>query len=435
MQYIQPFAVAALLGALIGMERAFSARGNRAEREILGGLRTFSLISLMGCIASLIDTRVPGFLVAALAGVIAMAAIAYFISNWRDGETGVTTEIAIPLCFCVGVLVQADRLIAAVIAAVMTAIILHLKQATDSLAGRLEKEDIRAVLKFVIVAFVILPLLDPDYVLRAGDIAPLAGAIPERFLDMPVVKPYTVWLMVVLISAISFAGYVATKVAGPRRGIGVTGFLGGLVSSTATTITFARRSAEAPSHALPFSLAIIAAGTIMYPRILVETAVVNAALVPGLAVSLGAMTAVGAMACLVLWRLSGRETAEGVPLRNPFSIAPALSFALVYAAIVLAARVVQATLGDAGVYVVSIISGLSDVDAITLTMSQLAREDPSRSAQSITAITLAAMANTGMKAFLALAMGTRRLKMTVVLCFVLMIAAGVISLVLAAPSR
>jgi uncharacterized membrane protein (DUF4010 family) len=431
-ELLQPFAVSLLLGALLGFERAFTSKMHVDADDVLGGIRTFSLVALFGCVSAYLGSRFGhGFLLASFAGIILLVSLSYAISFYKHNEPGITTEISILLTFSIGVLAHLGQFTLAAAIAIVTSIVLYLKGASRDLTRKIESDDIRAVLKFAIITFVVLPLFDPAFSLTLGDVTPLRqfleGSRPA-FLGIELINPHTVWLMVVLISGIGFTGYLSTKLLGSRKGIGLTGLLGGLVSSTATTLEFSKRSREAESHSLPFALAILLACTTMFPRILVEVLIINPALLGALSVTMGFMALGGFAMSFFVWKKSGTEKTGEVPLKNPFSIMPAVKFGLLYAVIVLLARVMESVAGQGGLYIVSALSGLTDVDAITLTMSQISRQDPSKNGQAAVAITLAAFANTLMKGFLAATIGSKRMRKIVLAGFGLIIIMGLLGL-------
>jgi uncharacterized membrane protein (DUF4010 family) len=238
--------------------------------------------------------------------------------------------------------------------------------------------------------------------------------------------------MVVLISAIGFTGYIAIKILGSRKGIGLTGLLGGLASSTATTVTFSKRSAESGHDDLygSYALAVLLACSTMFPRIVIEVLIINPVLMPKLIIVMGLMTVAGFSFCIVLWKKSGEKKVSDVALKNPFNLMPAVKFGIIFAAIIFIARITEVLAGDSGVYVVSFLSGLSDVDPITLTMSQISHDDPSKLNQATVAITIAAFSNTVMKAVMACILGSKRFRITILAGFGIIMGAGIIGLVL-----
>lgn len=434
LEVFQPFVVALILGALLGFERAFSVKMEDNKEDVFAGIRTFSLIALLGSIAAYIDSNyLEGILLLSFGAIILITIVSYYISFFKHNDRGITTEVSIFICFAIGIMVQMGNVQVATFITIIVAIILYLKKTTDNLSKRMEAEDIRAVLKFAIVTFVILPIFDPKFHVSLGDIAPLKNMLEKNapgLISIELLNPHTVWLMVVLISAISFTGYFAIKLLGNRKGIGLTGLMGGLVSSTATTMEFSRRSSKNAGQYLPFSLAILLACTIMFPRILVEVLVVNARLIPSLSITMGMMAVTGFVISIIIWRKTGRESTEEMQLKNPFSIIPALQFAFLYAVIVFLVRIMSELTGDSGVYIVSVLSGLTDVDAITLSMSQLAKQDPSKLNQATVAITLAAFSNTIMKAVIAASIGSKGLRKVIFIGFAIIIAAGIAGLVI-----
>ncbi len=439
LQMLQPFIISLFLGALIGFEREFSTKVEQHTDDILGGIRTFALVALFGSLASFLASRVDvSFLIISFGGLIALTVVSYLISFNKFNERGVTTEVSMILTFIVGVLVHQAYVVAGIFVALSVAVVLHLKESINRVSGKIEHEDIRAILKFAIITFTIL-IIDSNFTFFIKDLGPLAQKYMHKYpeiLDVPVVNPYNVWVMVVLISGIGFTGYVAIKILGQRKGIGITGFLGGLVSSTATTMTFSKRSKEVEascgdtSMALPFALAVLLACSTMFPRILTEVLIINADLLSKLSVTMGSMALAGFAVCLVLWRKTAGEESEGVPLKNPFSIMPAVKFGLLYAVIVFVTRLLGKVVGDSGFYIVSILSGLTDVDAITLTMSQIARDNPEKAHQATVAITLATFSNTLLKGGMAFMMGSKRMRKIVLIGFGITISVGIGALVL-----
>lgn len=429
-----PYLIAIALGALIGFERAFAYRFDKSEpsgrQDMIAGVRTYSLISFAGCLASAADQWFSGILLMAFAGVLVLDAISYYISYSKHNEPGITTEISIIISFVIGAMAQKEMFVPAAFITMLTMLILHLKRFFTDATKRISSEDIGAVVKFGIITFVVLPIFDPGFSVTVRDLGVPIPGLTGRYDEMALITPYNVWLMVTFISGIGFAGYIAIKFLGHRKGIGLTGILGGFVSSTATTLTFSKRSRQEAGFSDSFSLAVILACSVMFPRVLMEVTVINSALLPKVSVTMGLMGAAGFIFCAVLWKKTGSSGSDEVPLQNPFDISPAVKFGLLYAAIVLITRVTGELAGDGGVYIVSALSGITDVDAITLTMSQIARDDPAKADQAAVAITLAAFTNTIMKASMAAYFGSPRLRKIAIAGFAAIIAAGAAGLVL-----
>ena len=392
-------AVAVGIGLLIGLQREYAHRGQSAE--LYAGIRTFALVSVTGFAAALLSDyfNAPWLWGVAFLGVGALVVLAYFFEAKRTFY-GITTEVTVLLTAVIGALCYAGYIRFAVAIGVVATTLLTFKVQMHGLTERLSREDIYATVKFAIISAVILPVL-PDEAL---------GPPP-----LDVLNPYKIWLMVVLISGLSFAGYIAIKFIGPNRGVGLTGILGGLASSTAVTFSFARQSRrfEWLSHA--FALGIIWAWSIMFGRVLVIVAAVDVTLVKPLAWSMGLGMAAGLFYGLWLYvtqRITRPEEASE-QISNPFEIGTALKFGLFYAAILLLSRIAQMYLGETGIYASSIFAGLADVDAISLSMAQLHLQQTISAEVAVRAIVLATVTNTLVKGIIAYSLGSPRLRKVV----------------------
>ena len=232
--------------------------------------------------------------------------------------------------------------------------------------------------------------------------------------------------MVVFISGISFLGYLSIKVVGSRQGIGLTGLLGGLVSSTAVTLSFSQRSQTQLDLAKPFALAIMVAWTTMFLRVVAEVAALNIALLRVLWLPIAASAAVGLAYGLYLYLSQRTDEEGGADFSNPFELGPAVKFGLIYAAILLVSKAAQTYLDDTGVYLASVVAGLTDVDAITLSMAELGGQAGGVSMTvAARAIVLAAMSNTVVKGGIVLVSGSASLRRALLPGFVLMLVTGV----------
>jgi uncharacterized membrane protein (DUF4010 family) len=239
-----------------------------------------------------------------------------------------------------------------------------------------------------------------------------------------VLNPYKIWLMVVLISGLGFLGYLLIKIVGPRQGIGLTGLLGGLVSSTAVTLTFSQRSQNSDHLAKPFALAITIGWTVMFARVLVEVGATNLPLLSSVWLPIVAAGVVGLSYGIYLYFAPRPDEPEEVSFSNPFELRPAITFGLLYGVILLVARAAQYYFGDTGVYVSSIASGLADVDAITLSMAELSNQGALDLVTAARAIVLATMSNTVVKGGIVLSSGTRALRRAIAPGFALMLLTG-----------
>ena len=290
---------------------------------------------------------------------------------------------------------------------VVTAAVLAYKQPLHGLVAKLGWDDVYAGVRLLIATFIILPLL------------------PDRTLDpWDALNPYKLWLLVILISSLSLVGYVATRWLGAGRGTVLTGITGGLVSSTAVTLSFARRGRDEPNAANALACGILLAWAVMFGRVLVMVLVVNRDLLLPLLPPFVAMGAVALGAAWLLYRRSGDGTEpEDVPLRNPFSLTSAAKFAVLFAAVLLLVKLAQLYFPGGGVYVLAALAGLTDVDAITLSMAEYAKSNPATVAA--VAIVIAAISNTVVKCAMVTSLGGAALRRPVLLATTAIIVAGI----------
>jgi uncharacterized membrane protein (DUF4010 family) len=401
--------VALAIGLLIGLERGWHER-ERSEGERIAGLRTFGLSGLLGGVWALMgregDGLVLGLGFAAFAAVLILAH-GQVLRARDEADYGITTVVAGLLTFGLGALAVAGPMSLAAASAVVATLLLGLKPVLHAWVRRLTETELLATLKLLLISVVILPVL------------------PDRgFGPWQVLNPYAIWWLVVLITGISFVGYFAVKIMGPHRGVPLTGLFGGLASSTATTLSFARLGRRQPSLHRLLAAGVAISSATMFPRVLLEVAVVNRALLPELVLPMGVMTAIGFGAAALLWHTAPRSANAGdMELNNPFELWPALQFGALLAGIMLLAEAARVWLGDAGIYLLAGISGITDVDAITLSLGRMARGELADEVAS-GAITLAAMVNTAVKAGLVAAIGGRGMALPVVGIFALILLAG-----------
>jgi uncharacterized membrane protein (DUF4010 family) len=379
--------VAILVGALIGLERE---RKRERVSTLFAGVRTFTLIALLGGVTGILaDPLGVAPLLLAFGALSALVSLGYWRESAGD-KLGATTGVAALVTFGLGVLAGLDAYVPALAGAVLVTGVLSLREELHGLAGGLTRDDLLAVVRFAAVSLVVLPLV-PDEPLGPWDVW----------------NPRTIWLLVVLISGVSFAGYVAIKWVGAKRGIGLSGLLGGLASSTATTLSMAERTRDAPALAPTFAIGTLAASAVAAPRLLVLIGVVRPALLPHALVPIGAAFVV--LTGIGLWvaRRQG-DAASDIALTNPFELRPALQFAALFAVIALLVRAAQAWLGTSGVLVASALAGITQLDAIALSLADQARSglDPVLAGR---ALGFAFAANALFKALLAWSIGGRGL--------------------------
>ncbi len=418
----EPFAslgLAAAAGLLIGLERERSKPSDESKLSFLGGARTHPLLALVGGVATLSARQVGVVaIVVPFSALVLLLALNYAGEVQRDRHRGITSEAAFLLTFLLGVLSTtqgvlaspSQKIFAVASVAVVATFLLSAKPTLHPLVRRISTEDVAATLKFLIVAVVVLPLL-PD----------------RAYGPLDVLNPFQIGLLIVLISGISFAGYAAIRLLGARRGLGVTGLVGGLVSSTAVTLSMAGRARERPEIADSAALAVMLASTVMFARVLVIVTVVNPDLRSHVAYPMLAGAAGGVAASLALWIRSGRASTkkeEGVAFSNPFELGSALNFALLFAVILLGSKAATLYLGTAGTYAAGVLAGSTDVDAIALSMAKLASDGGLSPEVAATTIFLGTASNTLAKGVLAAGVGGWRLGRRVLAAQLLILAAG-----------
>jgi uncharacterized membrane protein (DUF4010 family) len=403
------FAVAIGLGMLLGFER------QRTLGEEGGlGVRTFALIALAGAVAGYLDETLgmSGFALVLFIAVASLIVGVCVVTAFR-GDTGITTESSALLCFTLGLLCARGQVQFAAWVAVAMALLLALREWLHRLARRIEPSDVEATLKFAIVTLIILPLV-PDH--NYG---------PE---PLNVLNPYKIWLMVVLISGLNFASYVLVKTVGAEHGIGIAGLLGGLVSSTAVTLGFSQRSRQPGEDASALALGILLAWTVMFFRVVIMTLLISTPLGLRLAVAMGLLCAVSLAASYWLWRrLQLQERTKIEAGANPFELDEAVKFGLLFGVVTFIAKAAQVYLGDAGLYLAAGIAGLTDVDAITLAMADLAKDDEQKLTLAARSVVIAAIANTLVKSGMAASLGSPELRRVTLPISGALLAAGVVA--------
>lgn len=388
----QDFGTALLLGALLGVERE-----KRIADEGFGiaGLRSFVLFAEAGAVAGYLakSLAMPWIVPAVVVGVVAVLMVGYqAAARVAPRSLGLTTELAAIVTVLLGAMATAGHRELAIGLGVITAALLAYKQPLHGLVGRIGWNDVLVGMRLLLATFIVLPLL-PDHTIDPW------GAI----------NPYRLWLLVLLISGLSLVGYVTTRWLGSRHGIAITAASGGLVSSTAVTLTLVKQSREPGSDGRQLAGGILLAWGVMFARVVVLAAIVDPDLLVALLVPFVTMLTVCA---LFAWRcFSGPSPAvsvgEGgdVPLRNPFSLWAAGKFALLFAAVQLLLGFAKLHLPGTGVYVIAALAGLTDVDAITLSMAQQTGAGMQTTTVAVGAIVVAALSNTVVKAGIAVVSG------------------------------
>ncbi len=383
--HLPSFATSLAIGLLIGLER------ERTPRAV-AGLRTFALVALFGTLAAMLSEKAaaPWLLLGGLILVGLMTIAAYF--RIRDGntDTGTTTVVAIIICYGLGATVWYGDTKLAIMLAIITTILLYFKAELHGITKNLDRRDLVSILQFAVLTFIILPIL-PD-----KNIGPYEA-----------INPYQIWLMVVLISGVSLAGYVALRIIGQRHGAVLLGLFGGLVSSTATTLVYTRRSKYSEHFTQLAVVVILIANLTVLIRLTIVSAVVSPSILPQLLPVLGGGFLLGLGATIYWWHQLNRQEEIPVPeINNPTEIRTAASFGLLYAIVLFFAAWLTDIAGSSGLYAVALISGMTDVDAITLTSLRLFELGTLEASQAITAISLGIISNIVFKLGLIYFIGT-----------------------------
>lgn len=379
------------IGLLIGIERGWQER-ETGEGGRVAGLRTFGLIGLLGGVSLLLAQQTSTlFLVLVFFALAVLLALGYVHKLQRLDDAGITSLVAALLTFVLGALAASGELVIASSCAVVTTLLLGYKESLHSWLGSLQGDELRAGIKLLLISVVLLPIL------------PNQGYGPWQALN-----PYAIWWLVVLIATISFVGYFAIKLAGTRRGAVYMGLFGGLAASTAVTLHFARLAGADSRLAPVLSTGILLACGTMFPRMLLVASLLNPELFRMLLPSVFAMALASFLPALYLLRLQTRQQAVNTesPVQNPLALKAALSFGLVLALVMLLGKALKEVFGDAGVLSLAAVSGVTDVDAITLSLARMSEQDLALRIAAI-GILIAAGVNSLVKAGMAAAFGGR----------------------------
>jgi len=381
--------VALAIGLLMGLERGWETR-ELGEGSRLAGVRTFALAGMLGALWALLGRELgPVLLGIAFAGFAMIVAVAHVLARQKGTDVGATTLVAILFTFALGAVAMEGLLTIAAASAVVAATLLGSKPILHRLIRGLSRDELYAIFRLLLISVVALPVL------------PNRGYGPWQALN-----PYAIWWMVVLIAGISLAGYFAVRIVGPRLGLGATALTGGLVSSTAVTLSYSRLGRHTPQLGHVLAAGILMASGTMFFRVLLVATVIQRDLLGVLYLPLAAMGGVCFLAAAWLWRY-GSQTGVRVgdvgepPLKNPFELGMALQFGALLAAIMLLAKAVEVWWGDAGLYALAAASGLADVDPITLSLARMVGEGTLNLRIAALAIFIATAANTLVKGLLA----------------------------------
>ncbi|HYF36818.1 MAG TPA: MgtC/SapB family protein [Prosthecobacter sp.] len=346
--FAQQLIVSLGLGMLIGLQRERSG-------STVAGIRTFPLVTLFGTVSAQLAQTYGGLVLAA--GLVALTALIFIpnLPKLKSGEiNGMTTEIAILLLYALGAFLVTGPMLLVVATGGAVALLLHWKQSLHRFARAIGEADMQAIMRFVLISMVILPVLPR-----------------EDYGPYQVLNPFEIWLMVVLIVGMSLCGYLAYKLFGARGGVVLAGMLGGVISSTATTVSSARRVRDAPAGAGLAAFLIMVASTVAMLRVLVEIGLVAPRTFTAMALPLAALFGAMVVIATAVYFLTPKSRATNPAQGNPAELKPAIIFALIYAGIKLAVAAAKDHFGSSGLYAIATLSGLADMDAITLSTARL----------------------------------------------------------------
>ena len=395
--------VSASLGALLGLERQWSGQRENPASDTLAGARTFALWAALGTLCAwFAEQHQAGFFLAGFAGMNVFLALFLYRRAAHDRDIGLTTGAVGLATYLLGGLVWHGQSKAAVVVTVTMVVLLASKEWLHGLSRKFSRADVYQALQFAAVTGIVLPLV-PDH----------------PYGPYGAFNPFKIWLMVVLVSGLGFAGYVAVRIFGENRGIAMTGLLGGLASSTATTLAMSRQSRAWPETGRVCALAVVLACSVMLGRVALLVGVVSPPLLMRAAPGLILTALPGLLFAAWSWRHflrpPGSPLSSPSEVRNPLSLRMALQFAILYALVVLLVRWAQTGFGGAGLYAASFFSGLTDLDAISLSLAQMQKSGSVTAEQAVRALLVAAGANSLLKAGMAVALGGPSMRRTVVL--------------------
>jgi uncharacterized membrane protein (DUF4010 family) len=408
----EQLAIALGLGLLVGLQREYAAAAH------LAGLRTFPLITVLGTLCGILAKTFGGWVIAA--GFLSLAGLALIgnfvaLENNQNPLGGITSEVAILLMFSIGAFLTIGPPEIAIALGGSVAVLLQLKKPLRGLVSKLGDNDLKAIMQFVLIALVILPVL-PN----------------QKYGPYSVFNPYKMWLMVVLIVGINLGGYIVYKYRffGEEVGIAVSGILGGMISSTATTVSYAKRSANAPETNKAAALVIVIASTIVFIRVLLEIAIVAPDFLHVASLPILIMFAAFVVLCGVSWFSSEKIIGQMPEQDNPAQLKSALFFSFFYVVVLFTIAIAKDFFGSKGLYVIAAISGLTDIDAITLSTSQLVQNNTLVASNGWRVIIIAILANLAFKAGMVAVLGNRQLFHKILLIYSLGFIVGIAVLLL-----
>ncbi len=389
-------AIVILIGLLVGIERE---RGKKPSAKTFAGVRTYPLISILGFLSAFIASFTTYIVYAAVFFIFGLLVIISYYFSSKTGGIGGTSEITHFIVYLLGSLVFWNYVLLAGAVAVVLVTFLTFKSEFRALAGKVENEDIFAAIKFAIITIIILPLL-PD----------------QTYGPFDVLNPRKIWYMVVLISTISFVGFILFKLIGANKGIFLLSVLGGIASSTATTTSFAGQSKNMPHLSRNLAAGSVLASSIMFPRIWVILGVLNFEFAESLIIPVTIFTIIGLVVSRIIWSRKGAMVAQDIELQNPFRVLFAIKFGILFGIILFVSAAANQYFGHEGIYYTSFFAGIADLDAIALSLVDMVEKTIPVDVAS-NAIIIAFGMNTLVKAVIASTMGSKELRKYAILGF------------------
>ncbi len=424
-----------LLGALVGAQREIKQQ--RDNKKQFAGFRTFTFISILGFLLGFISIEILDSFILIFIGffgiflLVTTSYIFYVLGTNIKNRNSIIGEVSAIITFIVGLLISLKYYYFSIFLTILITTILFLGNGLHNFAKKIKENEVFGTLKFAIISFVILPIL-PNKFYGPLDFPYISDFFLKFFsaqilLEFKIFNFFQIWLMVVLISAITYIGYILMKTIGTNKGILLTGFLGGLMSSTAVASSFAIESKRSPSLKIPLAVGIIIASSTMFFRVILEVALINPLLLSGV-IFLSLLGIIGFVYGFYLFFGHISKKGSYFEMSSPFTLGPAIKFGLFFLVIILFSKVFTLLLGNYGIYFIAFFSGFVDVDVIVLTFSQMALKGEIMSNVAILGIFIATISNTFFKFLIVYFLGTREIANKIFFAFLSMTMFGLVLL-------
>ncbi|NCC70868.1 MgtC/SapB family protein [bacterium] len=427
------FFLSIILGSIIGAQREI--RQQKYKIPDFAGFRTYSLVCLMGFITTYISLFIDFYFLIAIAflGIFGISYFSYYeITKNYPNNISISSQIVFILTFLMGVLIGFNLYQISITLTIIIVAILFLGNHLHKFAKNLKENEIFATLKFALLSLVILPIL-PNENYSLMDI-PFINSFfisqtlfnPQILFEINIFNPFKIWLIVVFISGISYLGYILMKTVGAEKGIEITGFLGGLVSSTATTSSFSIESKKTKYFMMPILIGAIIASSTMFLRIILEIMVINPNILGPILLSLIGMSIFGFLLAFYLLKTHKLNKINKLNLESPFSLGPAFKFALFFVFILFFSKLFSIIFGEKGIFILAFVSGFADVDAITISLANLAKTEIISSNIAQIGILIAVFSNSIFKSLIAFYLGSQKFAKGLTIYFISIIILGTI---------